>query len=176
MDLTFTAELIAAGREPTLGRVVEQQYEEMAAWFRDTHSRDFPLAEVAAQAFALRCKDDNRLVVETAALDALVRFKLVLQRESMDKPGTYEYHFRHDKIMEMFIAVHLTGVGSAEIHGLVGDPRFAGVLVEPASLLPLAEAWALGRRIAEDAERTGEHWVTSAYLRRLPVRPLAAAA
>jgi hypothetical protein len=90
MDLTFTAELIAAGKDPSLGRLVEQQYEEMAAWFRETHGRDFPLAEVAAQAFALRRKDDNRLVVEVAALDALVRFKLVLRRESMEKAGTDE--------------------------------------------------------------------------------------
>jgi hypothetical protein len=170
MDLTFTAELIAAGKDPSLGRLVEQQYEEMAARFRETHGRDFPLAEVAAQAFALRRKDDNRLVVEVAALDALVRFKLVLRRESMEKAGTDEYHFRHDKIMEMFIAAHLLGPGRGEIGSLVGDPRFSGVLVELAVLLPVGEAWALGKRIAEDADRTGEHWVTSAYLRRLPGR------
>ena len=72
--------------------------------------------------------------------------------------------------MEMFIAAHLLGPGRNEIASLVGDPRFSGVLVELAVLLPVGEAWALGKRIAEDADRTGEHWVTSAYLRRLPGR------
>ncbi|HET6469340.1 MAG TPA: hypothetical protein VFG43_13285, partial [Geminicoccaceae bacterium] len=172
MDLTIVAELIGVGESPSLARLIEQQYERMAASFQKTHQRPFPLAEVAKQAFELRRNDDNRLRLESAALDALVRFKLVLQRESMDTPGVYEYHFRHDKIMEMFIAAHLlTPEGGKAIDELVGDPRFSGVLVELASLLSIGGAWALGKRIAENAERTGEHWVSSAYMRRLLVRP-----
>jgi hypothetical protein len=170
MDLTLVAELIAAGEKPTLARLVEQQYERMATWYREAHGRDFPLAETAERAFELRRRNDNRLVLEAAALDGLTRFKLVLRRQSMDEPGKHEHHFRHDKIMEMFIAAHLLGAGRAEIDGLVGDSRFTGVLVELANLLRVGQAWALGRRIAEDAERTGEHWVSSAYMRRLLAR------
>ena len=62
------------------------------------------------------------------------------------------------------------GAGRAEIDGLVGDSRFTRVLVELANLLRVGQAWALGRRIAEDAERTGEHWVSSAYMRLLLAR------
>jgi hypothetical protein len=172
MDLTFVAELIAAGETPTLARLVEQQYERAAAWFHERHQRPFPLTELAAQAFQLRLRDDNRLALEASQLDALVRFKLVLKRESMDEPGTYEHVFRHDKIMEMFIAAHLVEpAGAAALDDLIGDPRFSGVLVELASLLPIGRAWKLGKRIAEDAERTGEHWVSSAYMRRVLARP-----
>jgi hypothetical protein len=115
-------------------------------------------------------RDDSRLVLEATALDSLTRFKLVLRRQSMDEPGKHEHHFRHDKIMEMFIAAHLLGAKRAEIDGLVGDSRFAGVLVELANLLRVGQAWALGRRIAEDGERTGEHRVSSACMRRLLAR------
>jgi hypothetical protein len=172
MDLTFVAELIAAGEPPSLSRLVEQQYERAAAWFHHTHQRPFPLAEVAEQAFQLRLQDDNRLQAEAAVLDVLVRFKLLLQRENMDEPGSYEYHFRHDKIMEMFITAHLLTPSSQSALGdCVGDPRFAGVFVELAGRLPIGHAWSLGRRVAEDAERTGEHWTSSVYMRRLLARP-----
>jgi hypothetical protein len=172
MDLTFVAELIAHGESPSLARLVEQQYERMAAWFEETHRRPFPLADVADKSFQLRLRDDNRLTLGAAELDALVRFRLVLKRESMDEPGTYEHVFRHDKIMEMFIAAHLIApTGAPVLDDLVGDPHFSGVFVELATLLPVGGAWKLGKRIAEDAERTGEHWVSSAYMRRLLARP-----
>jgi hypothetical protein len=61
----------------------------MATWYREAHGRDFPLAETAECAFELRRKDDNRLVLEAAALDGLTRFKLVLRRQSMDEPGKH---------------------------------------------------------------------------------------
>jgi hypothetical protein len=171
MDLTFIAELIAAGAQPSLSRLVEQQYERAAHWFQSTQQRPLPLAAVAEQAFQLRLKDDNRLQAEAAVLEALVRFKLILRRENMDKPGVYEYHFRHDKIMEMFIAAYLlTPTGRLARNECVGDPRFSGVLVELAGRLPCQYALSLGNRIAEAAERTGEHWVSSAYMRRLLTR------
>jgi hypothetical protein len=171
MDLTFIAELIAAGERPSLTRLVEQQYERAAEWFRSTYQRPFPLTEVAEQAFQLRLQDNNRLKAEAAVLDVLVRFKLALRRENMDNPGAYEYHFRHDKIMELFITTHLLPPTSRLTRDdRVGDPRFSGVFVELAGKLSIGHAWSLGKRIADAADRTGEHWVSSAYMRRLLAR------
>ena len=176
MDLTLSAELIAAGARPTPSRLVEQQLEQLEAWFTTTYGRPFPGPEVAAHAFSQRQGDDNRIDLGREVVDALLRFRLAVPAPAADstrgEADAIEARFRHDRVAEVFIARHLAAGGDDEaLQSVVGDPRFQGVLIELASILPQQEARALFDVISDSAMQSGDHLLALAFARRMSARP-----
>ena len=179
MDLTLAAELIATGAQPTPSRLVEQQLGQLEAWFTVTYARPFPTAEVAAHAFSQRRRDDNRIDLGQDVVDALLRFRLAVPAPVADpargEDDAVEARFRHDRVAEVFIARHMAASGDDEaLQSVIGDPRFQGVLIELASILPRQEAQALFDVISDSAMQSGDHLLALSFARRVSARSEAA--
>jgi hypothetical protein len=175
MDLTLAAELIAGGATPDPGQLVEQQLAELATWFEATYGRAFPKAQLEAHAFEQRLADDNRIALADEVVDALLRFRLGVPAPMTAAtrgtvPGV-EARFRHDRIAEVLIARHLLDPANREAFDRVlGDPRFAGAVIEVAARAPAAEACALFERVSRQAEESGDPLHALAVAQRVAAR------
>ncbi len=103
------------------------------------------------------------------------RHKLVVTRQSKSADGTVkiEWLFRHDKIMEFFIAQTFLGRGNDRPQQHIGDSRFRGVFLLLATLLPLDAATALRERLVDYAADTKDHTVSDTFVQVLRGRKAA---
>ena len=168
MDLTLVAQLLSQNETPDLLRLQEQQYQIMAADYRQKHLQPFPL-----QLFS-ECVYDMRLTDQTAIpeaefydeLQCMERHKMVTRREATDSDGkpTKTWHFRHDKIMEYFIVQTFLGEGNDRPGTHFDDPRFRGVYLLLAKLLPLPVAEGLQQQLVYYAADTRDHTVSDDFI------------
>ena len=99
------------------------------------------------------------------------RHKMVMKYflDEDSKPRT-EWHFRHDKIADFFVAQTFLGPDNDKPVKHLGDVRFRGVYLQLARLLPLDDARALERRLIDYAADTQDHTVSDAYIQLLRSR------
>lgn len=144
MGLTLVACVLAYGREPDLVNLVEQVYHLMRETYqRLYHGSLFPLIQFAERVYMMRLNEEatiphRRFVKEIACLE---QYHMVLSRHSFDSygNGVLEYFFRHEKIMEFFIAQAFVNSPHHRIEKHRDDPRFHNVAVLVQSSVPHEE-------------------------------------
>jgi HEAT repeat protein len=174
MDLTVIASMLAAGKQPDLFRLQEQQYQVMAEDYRDKHlGQEFPLETFSEDVYQLRLQDEAALP-EPQFLEELLgmeRHKMVVSRQSQDSDGksAKEWYLRHDKIAEFFILqTFLEHPERQEQH--LGDPRFRGVYFMLANFLKLEDAISLREMLIQYAADTKDHTVSDTFVQLLRSR------
>ncbi|NEQ34503.1 MAG: PBS lyase, partial [Leptolyngbya sp. SIO4C5] len=174
MDLTVIASMIAAGKQPDLFRLQEQQYTIMTEEYREKHlGQEFPLDSFSEAVYQMRLNDQTALP-EAQFLEELLgmeRHKMVITRQSVDSEGkpAKEWYFRHDKIAEFFILqTVLKHPERQEQH--LGDPRFRGVYFMLANFLKLEDAIALREMLIQYAADTKDHTVSDTFVQLLRSR------
>jgi HEAT repeat protein len=177
MDLTVIAAMLAAGKQPDLLRLQEQQYTVMAEEYQDKHlGQEFPLETFSAAVYEMRLKDEATLP-EALFLEELLgmaRHKMVVSRQSKESDGkpAKEWYFRHDKIAEFFILqTFLEHPERQEQH--LGDPRFRGVYFMLANFLKLEDAIALREMLIQYAADTKDHTVSDPFVQLVRSRKVA---
>ncbi len=176
MDLTVIASMLAAGKQPDLFRLQEQQYIVMTEEYQEKHlGQEFPLESFSEAVYQMRLKDEAALP-EAQFLEELLgmeRHKMVVSRQSKDSEGkpAKEWHFRHDKIAEFFILqTFLKHLERQEEH--LGDPRFRGVYFMLANFLKLEDAIALREMLIQYAADTKDHTVSDTFVQLVRSRKL----
>lgn len=133
MNLTMVALLGAYEKRPDLLHLSEQYYHLMREEYEHIHQdRVFPLVRFSECVYQMRLNDEstlpqNRFPDEIACME---RYGLVLSRQSSDSSGNLrmEWYFRHDKIMDFFLAhAFLSSSHTQRCVRHVNDSRFQGV-------------------------------------------------
>ncbi|NJP11644.1 MAG: HEAT repeat domain-containing protein [Leptolyngbyaceae cyanobacterium RU_5_1] len=174
MDLTVIAAMIAAGKQPDLFRLQEQQYTVMAEEYQEKHlGQEFPLDSFSEAVYQMRLKDEAALPKDPflEELLGMERHKMVVSRQSRDREGkpAKEWYFRHDKIAEFFILQTVLEHPERRAQHL-GDPRFRGVYFMLASFLKLEDAIALREMLIQYAADTKDHTVSDTFVQLLRSR------
>jgi hypothetical protein len=175
MDLTIVAQMLGHGQEPNFSPLEEQYYQIMAEDYKRSHiDRVFPLAEFSECVYKMRLNNEARLPKDdyTDEIRCMEKYKMVLSRQSIDAEGnpTTEWYFRHDKFMEFFIVQTFLGEDNNRPAQHLGDPRFRGVYLLLATLLPLDAAMALRELLIQYAADTQDHTVSDAFVQILRSR------
>lgn len=174
MDLTVVASILAAGNQPDLFHLHEQQYHVMADEYHEKHlGHEFPLELFSEVIYQMRLDDiatlpEDKFFQEIVCLE---RHKMVVSRQSLDIEGKpkKEWYFRHDKIAEFFILqAFLSHPEQQEQH--LGDPRFRGVYFLLANFLKLEDAIALREVLIQYAADTKDHTVSDTFVQLLRSR------
>ncbi len=175
MDLTVVAEMLARGEQPDLFHLRAQQYTVMADDYKRANvSQEFPLKAFSEHCYDLRLKDEVAISEERfwKELPCMERHKLVVRRESVGPGGVpkTEWLFRHDKIIEFFIAQTFLVPDSDRPQKHIGDPRFSGVYYLLATLLPIDQAAVLRERLIDYAAESKDHTVSDNFVQILRLR------
>jgi hypothetical protein len=132
MNLSLVGLLCAYGKTPELKILMEQCYQLVAERYQHYNTEQaFPLVQFSERIYRMRLNDESvlpqsRFVTE---LTCLSHYNMVLQRSSFDGYGNpvNEWFFRHEKIMEFFIAQTFLNSDGHRIDRHIGDSRFHGV-------------------------------------------------
>lgn len=168
MDLTLIASMLAAGKQPDLFCLQEQQFTVMAEEYQEKHlGQEFPLDAFSEAVYQMRLKDEAALPAEEflEELLGMERHKMVVSRQikDQDEKAAKEWYFRHDKIAEYFILqTFLEHPERQEQH--LGDPRFRGVYFMLANFLKLEDAIALREMLIQYAADTKDHTVSDTFV------------
>ncbi len=179
MDLTLVALMLSQGQQPNLFRLQEQQYQLMSAEYQREWHQVFPLRRFSQAVYQMRLNDQTIIPAEefqrelTSLEDE--KYKMVISRQWENDEGEAEkiWYFRHDKIMEFFLVQNFLGEGEAvqeRVHQHLNDPRFRGVYLLLANLLPLDAAVELRERIIEYAANSKDHTLSDKFVQLLQVR------
>ncbi len=154
-------------------RVQAQQYQLMAADYRDRWNQDFPMKKFAEALYQLRLNDEkaippNEFLQELTSMED-EQYKMVVSRQWKDAKGEpqHEWYCRHDKIMEFFIVQTFLGDGETAQNRLIdhmGDSRFRGVYFLLATLLSLDAAADLREKLILYAANTKDHTVSDTFV------------
>ena len=175
MDLSVIADILARGKTPDLFRLLEQQYNLMAADYqrRNLNSK-FPLLRFSESVYKMKLDDVVFLGAANwpAELECMSRHKMIIERPSSRGPGnpTNAWRFRHDKIMEFFVVQTFLGEKNERPALHLGDPRFNGVYFLLAMLMPLEDARALRECLIQYAADTKDHTVSDTFVQLLRAR------
>lgn len=179
MDVSVVAQILGSGMVPDLAQLQQQQYDLMAEDYQQAWNQAFPLHQFSDFVYQMRLSDTYGLMGDTFFQALLVmekeRHRMVLSRQWQDMDGTAkkEWSFRHDKIMEFFLAQPFLGSSpDAQEKRLqhLGDPRFRGVYLLLARLLPLEVALELREALIQYAADTQDHTVSDRYVRMVRSR------
>ncbi|WP_257459670.1 HEAT repeat domain-containing protein [Archangium lipolyticum] len=174
MDLTVVARMLAEGHPPDLFRLQQQQYELMARDYQEVNLEEFPLEAFAEEAYRMKLEDRGAIAEEKFGKELLrmEAFKMVVRREWKGADGMEgrEWHFRHDKLQDFFIAQTFLGPGNARIIEHVDDPRFRGVYFLLAKLLPPEKARELQDQLVARAAETHDHTVSDEFVKLVEAR------
>ena len=172
MDLTIVAQILAQGKTPDLLNLQQQQYKVMAAEYKEVNFDSFPLTEFAETTYQMRLNDEINIPSEwKKELQTMEKYKMVLRRQkSMENDVGSEWYFRHDKIQEYFIVQTFLGEENQKLEEHINDPRFRGVYLLLATLLPYPEAWLLREKLLQNAAETKDHVVSDQFIQRLNSR------
>ena len=173
MDLTVVAQMIALEKTPDLFQLQEQQYQLMAADYRDRWNQEFPLKKFSEALYQLRLNDEKAIppdefLQELTSMED-EQYKMVVSRQWKDAKGEpqHEWNCRHDKIMEFFIVQTFLGAGDLAQNRLIdhmGDSRFRGVYFLLATLLSLDAAADLREKLILYAANTKDHTVSDTFV------------
>ncbi|BAY30016.1 HEAT repeat-containing PBS lyase [Nostoc carneum NIES-2107] len=179
MDLTLVALMLSQGQQPNLFRLQEQQYQLMSAEYQREWHQVFPLRRFSQAVYQMRLNDQTIIPAEefqrelTSLEDE--KYKMVISRQWENDKGEAEkiWYFRHDKIMEFFLVQNFLGEGEAvqeRVNQHINDPRFRGVYLLLANLLPLDAAVELRERIIEYAANSKDHTLSDKFFQLVQLR------
>ncbi|RKH56420.1 hypothetical protein [Corallococcus aberystwythensis] len=180
MDLSVIAQMLAERQTPDLFRLRWQQYETMASSYREIYLSQFPLTSFSEEAYQMRLNGSPSLPEERFGKEILrlESCRMVVRRQWAGPDGKErrEWHFRHDKIQEFFIAQTFLGVKNTRVSAHVGDPRFRGVYFMLVALLEHDEARQLRDMLVEHAAESRDHSVSDDFVNLLKARQVVEAA
>ncbi len=179
MDLTLVALMLSQGQQPNLFRLQEQQYQLMSAEYQREWHQVFPLRRFSQAVYQMRLNDETIIPAEefqrelTSLEDE--KYKMVISRQWENDEGEAEkrWYFRHDKIMEFFLVQNFLGEGEAvqeRVNQHINDPRFRGVYLLLANLLPLDAAVELREHIIEYAANSKDHTLSDKFFQLVQLR------
>jgi hypothetical protein len=180
MESALAAELLARGEKPDVFRLVEQCFDSATQKFRTRHLREFPRERFAERVYEWRLSGKPDLGVEGFEPEAevLVEHKLLLRRtetlsnEKETREAT-KWMFRHDKIMDFFMAPAFLGDHADRQTKHMDDQSFSGVYEVLAFQLPLAQAEELQDFLVDWAAETNQNDLLNRFTRRLNARKAA---
>lgn len=161
MNLSTIALVGSYGKEPDPERVQEQLYQLMAERYaRQHHGRSFPLSRFSEHAYWTRFHDKTMLYWEEFSdeLHCMKQYNMVFCYQSVgtnDTP-TRQWIFRHEKIMDFFVAQTFLGDENNRLDKHFRDPRFRGVYTLLATLLPPDAAGSLGEKLVRYASEVSD--------------------
>jgi HEAT repeat protein len=132
MNLTMVALLGAHGKSPDPLHLQEQYYQMMATEYeRMYRGRPFPLIQFSERVYQMRLNDEAsfpsyRFPNEITCME---QYEMVHGRQSFDVDGNLktEWYFRHEKIIEFFIAQAFLSYRDHRVARHTKEPRFRGV-------------------------------------------------
>ncbi|GAB1543892.1 hypothetical protein NUACC21_65680 [Scytonema sp. NUACC21] len=179
MDLTLVALMLSQGKQPNLFRLQEQQYQLMAEEYQREWQHEFPLKKFSQVVYQMRLNDesaipDDEFKQELTSLED-EKYKMVVSRQWENNKGESQksWYFRHDKIMEFFLVQNFLGESEEvqeRVNKHINDPRFRGVYLLLANLLPLNAALELRERLIEYAANTKDHTLSDKFVQLLQLR------
>ena len=173
MDLSIVAQILAKGIIPELFQLQQQQYWLMAQDYEQAWNQKFPLQKFAESVYQMRLEDtysiDSNTFYQAIAVMEREDHRMVLSRQWQTPDGKTqkEWSFRHDKIMEFFLVQPFLGHHPEAIekrHNHIGDPRFRGIYLLLARLLPPDAALDLREALIQYAADTKDHTVSDSYV------------
>ncbi|AFY58878.1 HEAT repeat-containing protein [Rivularia sp. PCC 7116] len=179
MDLTLVAQMLSQGKQPDLFRLQEQQYNLMAAEYKQEWGHSFPLKKFSSSVYEMRLNDGTTLDAEEYHQELLSledqKYKMVISRQWQSKNGEamQEWYFRHDKIMDFFLVQNFLGDSDEiqiRLNQHIGDPRFRGVYFLLANLLKPDAALQLRETLILYAANTNDHTVSDTFVKLLHSR------
>jgi HEAT repeat protein len=173
MDLTIIAQMIGNGKSPQLFNLREQQYQTMAEDYMLTHYSPFPLEQFAENCFDMRLNDIEKLDEEHFAneIACLDRHKMVVVKYKEANGNVLkDWKFRHDKIMDYFVAQTFLGEKSSRQVEYLDDARFRGVYFLLGDLLPIEQAEILRESLIQYAAKEKDHSVSDDFISILNAR------
>ncbi len=179
MDLTLVALMLSQGQQPNLFRLQEQQYQLMAAEYLREWQYEFPLQRFSQAVYQMRLNDESIIPPEEFPQELISladeKYKMVVSRQWENDKGEAQksWYFRHDKIMEFFLVQNFRGEDAAvaaRVHQHINDPRFRGVYLLLANLLPLESALELREKIIDYAANNQDHTLSDKFIQLLQLR------
>ncbi|WP_293064440.1 hypothetical protein [Okeania sp. SIO2B3] len=160
------------GETPDLLNLQQQQYNVMAAAYEQINFDSFPLTDFAKTAYQMRLNDEINIPSEwKKELNCMENYKMVLRRQRhVEGNSGSQWYFRHDKIQEYFIVQTFLGEENQKLEQHINDPRFRGVYLLLATLLPYNEALLLREKLLINAAETKDHVVSDQFIQRLNSR------
>ncbi len=177
MDLTLAARMIAQGLQPNLINLHEQQYRIMA----DDYSRvnagaKFPLERFSEHVYEMRVQDRDTISPDfSLELQSLQRHKMAVCRYSVRPEGKADakWFFRHDRFGDFFVVQAFLGRDNPLPAKHLSDPRFRGVYLLLATLLPSNVAQELREQLILHAAETKDHSLSDAFVQLLRISQIA---
>ncbi|WP_414621091.1 HEAT repeat domain-containing protein [Calothrix sp. CCY 0018] len=179
MDLTLVAQMLSQGKQPDLFRLQQQQYNLVAAEYKQEWGHSFPLKKFSSSVYEMRLNDGTTLDAEEYHQELLSledqKYKMVISRQWQSKNGEpmKEWYFRHDKIMDFFLVQNFIGDSDEiqiRLNQHIGDPRFRGVYFLLANLLESDAAFQLRETLILYAANTNDHTVSDTFVKLLHSR------
>ncbi|MFE8599402.1 HEAT repeat domain-containing protein [Archangium violaceum] len=174
MDLTLVAQMLAEGHAPDLFHLQQQQYELMARDYQEKNLTEFPLKTFSEEAYQMRLQVRSAIPEKDFGKELLrmEAHKMVVRRQWRRPDGEEgrEWHFRHDKLWDFFIAQTFLGKDNERILEHQDDPRFRGVYFLLAKLLEPEVALEVQDHLVEHAAETRDHTVSDEFVTRLQDR------
>ena len=131
------------------------------------------MKEFSRAVLDMRLKDESVIPSEfDDALEYLHKQKMVIRRQETPADGeeSYVYTFRHDKIMELFIVQTFLHASGEQPMEYMDDPRFKGVYLMLALLLPQDEADVLREAIIDYSAENDDYSVSNDFIKLLKAR------
>jgi HEAT repeat protein len=173
MDLTIIAQIIGNRKSPQLFNLREQQYQAMAEDYMLTHYSPFPLEQFAENCFDMRLNDFEKINEEHFAneIACLDRHKMVVVKYKEANGNVLkDWKFRHDKIMDYFVAQTFLGDKNSRQVEYLDDARFRGVYFLLGDLLPIEQAEILRESLIQYAAKERDHSVSDDFISILNAR------
>ncbi|MBW4589048.1 MAG: HEAT repeat domain-containing protein [Aetokthonos hydrillicola CCALA 1050] len=179
MDLTLVGLMLAQGEQPDLFRLQAQQYRLMAAEYQQKWKHEFPLPKFSQLVYQMRLNDESAIPKDEFEQELISmedeKYKMVVSRQwkNLDGEPQKSWYFRHDKIMEFFLVQNFLGKSEeveSRINEHLGDPRFRGVYLLLANLLPLEVALELREKLIQHAVNTKDYTLVGTFVQLLTLR------
>ena len=167
--------MLARGvQNPDLFNLQQQQYNIMAEDYQRSHmGNEFPLQDFAQRAYQMRLNNETNIITKNNhwrdELKCMERYKMAISRQFISDSGEMiqEWYFRHDKIQDFFMVQTFFGVGNDRLEKHISDPRFRGVYLLLATLLPLNIAMQLRETLIQYAAKTQDHSLSDTFVQLL---------
>lgn len=172
-DLTLVAQMIAEGHRPDLFDLQQQQYDIMAAEYKEQCLTEFPLKKFSKMVYEMRLNDQDLIPSENylSELKYMAKYRMVLSRQSDNAEGKSQikWYFRHDKVTDFFMTKAFL-LQDKELWKELwqehfNDPRFRGVYFRLAILLPLENAMQLREELIQYAAKYNDHTTSDNYIK-----------
>jgi hypothetical protein len=170
-DATIVAEMLAAGREPRLFRLVEQQISMALRTYREVHAdAEFPLNEFSEKVYKEYAAGTESTLQSyyVASMTTFAEERIVVFLQLQEETSARSWVFRHNRYRDYFIALAM--LSDKQRLGLhMRDDRFAGVYGLLATLLPKDEESALMNMIVRHTVRTNDTTVLRQFVQGMPL-------